>query len=486
MVALPKSRVSIASPGRCCFHSVVVIAFGFFCVSARGETVRTIDDKSTSGAIKGFERGELLLQLKPSDPAVVRIPLAEIVEITLKATAAKPQAGTAASNAAVSPLGALGNIFGLTPVSTAPSTYSAPAQAVAAVSTPVNIVTSTTPVPTRPGAKAAHHSIAPVWQIEFAGGDHVRASLGDWTGDRVHLSLDSLDGAALDVPVDRLYAIWSSSDALVKKAKDLNQKAAAEDVVFVEKDHEVKSVAGVAAGIDGNYLKLKFEGEDRRIKLDHVVAIFFAQREIAPEKSMFEVFTLVDGGVLSGRIESIEHGVLRLKPLLPGAESAHLDIPLDQLATIDVKNGRLTWLGDLQPTAVSQIPYFDRLMPYRVNQSLTGGGLALSDGPVSKGIAVHSKCVLTYGIDGAFERFRVKVGFQQPEGKAGRAAVRILGDGKVLWEETDLRGDASKPVAVDLSVAKIQSLTLEADYGANFDVAGRIVWGDARLVKASK
>ena len=86
------------------------------------------------------------------------------------------------------------------------------------------------------------------------GGDHVRASLGDWTGDRVRLGLDSLDGAPLEIPVERIRAIWSSSDALVKKAKDLNQDAAAQDVVFIEKDNEVKSVAGVAAGIDGSYL----------------------------------------------------------------------------------------------------------------------------------------------------------------------------------------------------------------------------------------
>ena len=85
-----------------------------------------------------------------------------------------------------------------------------------------------------------------------------------------------------------------------------------------------------------------------------------------------------------------------------------------------------------------------------------------------------------------FERLRAKIGFQQPEGKAGRAAVRIVGDGKVLWKNDDLRGDASKPIEVDVSVAKIKSLSLEADYGGNFDVAGRIVWGEARLVKGSK
>ena len=84
---------------------------------------------------------------------------------------------------------------------------------------------------------------------------------------------------------------------------------------------------------------------------------------------------------------------LKLRPLFAGAEdSQRLEIPLQKLATIDVKNGRLAWLGDLQPLAVEQVPYFDRLMPYRVNQSLTGGPLVLAEGPVLKGIAVHTKC----------------------------------------------------------------------------------------------
>ena len=302
----------------------------------------------------------------------------------------------------------------------------------------------------------------------------------------MRLRIDSFDANPLEVPVDRIRSIWTLSESLVEQAKNLHQSAAALDVVFVEKNGAVKSVAGVAAGIDGDYLKFKFEGEERRIKLDRVVGILLAQRDDAPETSLFEVFNLVDGDAISGRIESIEKGVVRLKPLIAGGErNSHIDIPLDQLATIDVKNGRLTWVSDLRPASVLQVPYFDRLMPYRVNQSLTCGALLLADGPVSKGIAVHSKCALTYDIGGTYEKFRTKVGFQQPEGKAGRAAVRIVGDGKVLWNAADLRGDASKPVAVDLNVANVKMLTLEADYGVNFDVAGRIVWGEARLVKGS-
>ncbi len=439
-------------------------------------------------------------RIRPIHPtSVVRIPLAEIMDITLRPTAAAAQAGTARSTAAVASLSAIGSFFGLGgSAQTAPPTEaSAPVPAAAPSNdpfgndspAPVSSVPQSAPAPAPVVLRRTlvHDSGQPVWEIEFAGGDHAMASLDRWAADRVALRIDSLAKQSLEVPVDRLRTIWSTNEALVKKAKDLNETAAGQDIAFVEKNGEVKSVAGVAAGIDGGFLKFKFEGEERRIKLDRVVGILLAQREAAPETSLFEAFNLVDGDVLSGRIESIDKGVLRLKPLYSsGDEQSHFDIPLKELASIDVKNGRLTWIGDLQPAAVSQVPYFDRLMQYRVNQSLTGGDLVLADGPVTKGIAVHTKCGLTYDIGGAFERLRAKIGFQQPEGKAGRAAVRIVGDGKVLWKWPTIMRRCAASDQVDVSVAKIKSLSLEADYGSNFDVAGRVVWGEARLVRGPK
>ena len=474
---------------------LAVTAIAGLCTAVRGQTVRTIDDKSTSGTIKGFEHGELLLQDSPNPSSVVRIPLAEIMDITLRPTVAAAQAGVARSTAAVASLNAVGNFFGLSSAQPVPPTYTPPPQLgntdpfgndPTATAAPVS-QSAPAPAPVVLRRTLIHDSGQPVWEIEFAGGDHAMASIDHWVADRMTLRIDSLATQSLEVPADRLRTIWSTNEALVKKAKDINETAAGQDIAFVEKNGDVKSVAGVAAGIDGGFLQFKFEGEERRIKLDRVVGILLAHREAAPETSLFEVFNLVDGDVISGRIESIDKGVLRLKPLFSGGgDQSHFDIPLKQLASIDVKNGRLTWVGDLQPAAVTQVPYFDRMMPYRVNQSLTGGELVLADGPVTKGIAVHTKCGLTYDIGGSFERLRAKIGFQQPEGKAGRAAVRIVGDGKVLWKNDDLRGDASKPIEVNVSVAKIQSLSLEADYGSNFDVAGRIVWGEARLVKGPK
>lgn len=469
-----------------CAQALAVIAI-LSAAAAFGDTVRTIDDQSTVGTVRGFESDALIVQVKPGE-APRKIPLVEIAEVTFGTVAASP---TDTTSGAKPPAGgvwtAVATVFGLpaTPpaATTAPKVRAGKPKKRAGGAPP-----ATAPAKTATYSAAKQPS-GPEMRIEFAVGDHLTASLDAWSNDRVRLGLDGLDGAALQVPVDQIRAIWSTSEPLVKKAKDLKQTAEGQDIAFIEKNGDVKAVAGLATGIDAGYLKFKFEGEDHRIKLERIAGILLSQREIAPERSLFETFRLSNGDVLSGRIQSIEHDVLRLRPLFadgddPGRDSAGLDLPLAQLSAIDVKNGRLTWVGDLHPSAVVQVPYFDRLMPFRVNESLTGGDLTLADGPVAKGIAVHTKCVLSYDIGGSFDRFRAKVGFQQPEGKAGRAALRVVGDGKVLWQQPDLRGDASQPAAIDVSVAKIQSLTLEADYGATYDVAGRIVWGEARLIKA--
>ncbi len=478
----PIQAAILHAAARCALGIALLAAIGCLTAVARGETVRTIDDQTTTGSINGFDAAKSVLHIKPDNKPAVKIPLAEIALVTLR-DPIRVAAFTPGQSS--NPLGVIGNILG---IASAPQPAPQPRRrnrrggsdnpaGDAATATPNAAVT--------PRVVNLSHRLVPIWSVEFLGGDRLTASLDKWDADRVRLGLDINRGKPLDVPVVRIRAIWSSNDALVKKAKDLNQTAEAEDVAFVEKDGEVKSVVGVVTGVDAGFLKFKFEGEDHKIKLERIAGILLSQRDVAPERSLFESLTMVNGDVLSGRIESIKRGTLRFKPLFGEENSAHVDIPLAQLATIGVRNGRLTWLGDLKPSGIVQVPYFDRLMPFRVDQSLTGGPLVLVDGPVAKGVAVHTRCTLTYDIAGSNERFRAKVGFQQPEGKTGRAALRIMGDGKVLWQQADLHGDASHPVAVDLNVAHVLSLSLVADYGPTFDVAGRVVWGDARLIKAA-
>jgi hypothetical protein len=89
---------------------------------------------------------------------------------------------------------------------------------------------------------------------------------------------------------------------------------------------------------------------------------------------------------------------------------------------------------------------------------------------------------LTYALDGRFESLQATLGFEESAAGLGRAACRVLGDGRELFAEADLRGDADpRPLSVDVS--GVATLTIEVDFGEAEDVGDRVVWGNARLFK---
>ena len=153
----------------------------------------------------------------------------------------------------------------------------------------------------------------------------------------------------------------------------------------------------------------------------------------------------------------------------------------DDLTGVSVKYGKAISLTELKPTDVKQVPFFDRVIRYRVNESLSGGPILLRDGKHSRGISVHSKTVLRYAIGGRFYHLRAKVGFQLPEGELGDAQVRVLGDEKTLFNRHSLRGDG--PIEpLDLDVKGVGTLTLVVDFGRREDVGDRVVWADPTLI----
>ncbi len=156
--------------------------------------------------------------------------------------------------------------------------------------------------------------------------------------------------------------------------------------------------------------------------------------------------------------------------------------PIAAITTIDFVNGRVTSLCDYKPTKVEQTPYFGKLMPYQIDHSLTGGPLVTQDGPVTRGIAVHSRCLLSYELTGDVDRFKTRLAFQQPQGFRGRVEAKVIGDGKTLYENPDARGD-QPAIDIDVPLTGVRSLTLEIDFGQNQDVGDRVVWENPRLIR---
>ncbi len=240
---------------------------------------------------------------------------------------------------------------------------------------------------------------------------------------------------------------------------------------------------GIALGISADSLRFKFGDEERKINLAKLVGVILGGTEAKRDTVLRQTVVLTSGDTLSGQWNQYDAVANALGLQTPWGAS--LRIPFASVARIRSANGRLVYLSDMKPIAVEQVPYFDRLLGFRIDKSLTGGTIKLSDGDYPHGISVHSRCVLTYDIAAQFEDFKTKIGFQQPEGKLGQAVVRILGDEKILYENLDARGDA-KPVEVNVKVTGIHRLVLEVDFGKNEDTGDRVVWANPRLLKAKK
>ena len=321
------------------------------------------------------------------------------------------------------------------------------------------------------------------WKILLIGDDTLTAPLAAWTDQKLTLSHPLATGGSLDIPLNQVRELWAGTGDQIKQAHALKLDPGVEDTAFVAKDGGVVGVRGVAIGIKADSLLFKFNDEQKKINLAKIVGVILGGQEVKRDDTFRQTILLGGGDSLSGTWKSYDPAANLLG--LETRWGAGLSIPFDQVTRIRSTHGRLVYLGDLKPAAVEQVPYFDRLLPYRVDQSLTGGPLKLSDGEYPRGIAVHSRTVLTYDIAGNYSNFKTKVGFQQPEGKIGQAIIRVLGDDKILHEDLDARGDA-KPIDLDLKITGVKRLTLEVDFGKNEDTGDRIVWANARLLKAKK
>ena len=256
----------------------------------------------------------------------------------------------------------------------------------------------------------------------------------------------------------------------------------AEDTAFVlGREKDLSEIAGAAHGAADGKLRFTFEGEDRSINLTRLVGVVYAK---SPRKTSearpYQIAHLLSGDLLAGTWKAADENQIEFE-----TAAGKLVLPRGSVASVSFRNGKVTFLSDLDPASVEETPYFGRLMNYRRDQTLAGGPLKLKDKTYSKGLAVHSRCVLSYAVDGEYATLKATVGFDESALGRGRVACRVLGDGRELFAEPDLTATA-EPVNIEVPLAGVKELVLEVDYGEGEDTLDRVIWADARLFRGEK
>ncbi len=343
------------------------------------------------------------------------------------------------------------------------------------------------------------------WSIVLKNRALIQGRLTAWNGERVECELAAgEDKRTLQIPVseilgihkaDRAQPVGEIADVLATASKlsTSDEKSPRTAIICARnQDDKIQKLTGEILGIEADALLVKFQGQDRKIKLDRLIAVGYRavaladQDQPAPAAPAAHVLTLSDGSVLPGTWISLVDGEMKF------TTTWGQDVILSQreVSRIVVRNGKVLPLVAIAPASVEQTPYFNRSWNWQtidessLNPIAVGQGVDGQHSLCQEGLLVHSRTVLRYAIDGEFSSFRSQIGFLDGQGKLGNVNVRVKGDDRLLFEA--LRFSADQPPAdIAVEVTGVRELVLEVDFGDGQDVGDRVVWISPRLVRTN-
>jgi len=304
------------------------------------------------------------------------------------------------------------------------------------------------------------------------------------SGELVGLDEDSLTlklsaGDSIKIPLIQVRACWMGASRPDQLAKQLDKRGETDWVLFKTREDTPTTVDGTLKGLADGKLEMTVSGESRKISADRLLGFVLSARPPqAVPKDFYQVFELRDGQKIFGRLTAMKPDLVEFRTLW----DAVVHFPRAQVQRIGCQNGKAAFLSDLEPVSVEETPFLGQPRPHRRDLNLQGAPLSLKGKTYRKGLAVHSRSVLTYPLDGGYAVFQATVGFDDTAPIGGSVSCRVLADGRELYANPTLRQTAD-PVELKLAVDGAKQLVLVIDFGEAEDVGDRLIWAGARLFR---
>ena len=287
----------------------------------------------------------------------------------------------------------------------------------------------------------------------------------------------------LDVPLARVAGVHlglpGRKETPESFARRLQTRGTEDMLLAQTKDGEVVVIPGVLEGTEGDRLRFRYKEKRRTLPLSQVEGLVLAARpESRKPEDRLPTFSLPGGLSVSGRWKDLSASAWKVET----AWGQTLSLPAAEVLGVRFAGGQMTYLSDLKPSKVEETPFFGRRLPWRRDVNLAGEPIKVDGRIYERGLAVHSRCILTYDLDRRYATFETVVGFDDAAMRKGRVDCRVLADGKELYANPDLRADGP-PVKLTLSVAGAEQLQLHVDFGRDQDTGDRVVWAGARLYR---
>lgn len=323
------------------------------------------------------------------------------------------------------------------------------------------------------------------WQVIFSEQGELTGELKQWNQEQAVFSVFVVD-KELDVSLkpEAVHELWKlQSDPKKAWRADRKGESETEDSAYVlSKDGNVHRVSGEVLGIKDKNLLFHYQEQEREVNLDRVVGLVLHKKRLKTESNLAlqSLVSLLGNAHIPGQVQLEKGSTVVIK--MPWGDQFAL--PKEYLASVKTINARSVPLTEIKPDTVTQVPFFNQVYPYQINKSFSGQPLKIGEKVFQQGLCVHSRTELVYSLGENFEKFHTALGLQEGSGELGNVAVKVVADGKTLYENQEFTSE-TKQEPLSLDVTGCQTLTLIVDFGKDQDVGDRFVWGDPKLIRAT-
>lgn len=297
------------------------------------------------------------------------------------------------------------------------------------------------------------------WQVILSDGDCVAGEATSMDAEQLHWHSPLLGDMAF--PLRQVAAIHRATDSSTPPA------SATEDVVHLSNGD---SAHGVINAISNQGVTVQTTGASPTLAWNTINSVDFASLAPPSTQPIGEWrMGLDDGSTLhANAVEWVGSTInLILNTRQQSIESSHI-------VSIEQTNGPVVFLASLKPAEDLQIPLFGSPWPTRFGQDLLGN-------PLPQAISVHAYSHLVWKLPDGFTTLHLQYAIPADLPLAD-ISVRVLVDGKNVYEKSHLHSDTSPP-AMNLPLNQGHEVTLEVDTASPYRTQGWLTWISPALVR---
>jgi len=297
------------------------------------------------------------------------------------------------------------------------------------------------------------------------------------SGEAGHIVFDAEDIGFIRVPIDSMIR-WRTARFVADRVgppAPADDAAPPDDRLLLTNGDTIR---GFISTINDRGIAVAGDSQDYEIPHELLAGVRFARANPSVPQGPHALVDLRHGGRLT--VTKLEWQDGSFVAELP--DVGRVAIEAGNVLSIEMIGGRWEWLSLREPVTYQHTPMLSLDWPYRTDENLFGGPLAVAGQRFERGISVHSRSSLTYELGGRYREFVTALGLDDTSGPLADVDVRVRVDGQTRYFKQHLRrGELVGPIRLEIRGAS--RIELIVDFGAGGDLQDRFAWIEPALIR---